>query len=165
LKQDQDSPSYKVRFRFFRRHWRLSIGVVLGVGLSCVVVLAVASVLYLGVWAGGSNTIDLTRDKTALSLSMVEEKLAASLDSVRAVGKEMARAMAAEGIDPFVGARFADLAGGVLAALPQIDGIAYVRGDMTEIRVARREGGQILVWRGTETDPDIVAAIREGMGR
>ncbi len=146
--------------RLARRRFRLPIGLVLGAGLAGMVALAVAGVLYLGVWAGGSNTIDLSRDKAELVLTLVRQQLGDTLDPVRRAGEEIARTMQAEGIDPAQDDRFVTLAAGALAALPQTAAILFADADLNEVRVRRMADGTVAILRAQQTDPDIVASAR-----
>lgn len=158
-----------LRFRFAGRYWRASIGVVLGIGLTGLVALAIASVLYVGVWAGGANTADLSRDKAALATALVRERLRDTLEPVRTQGEYLARTIVASDIDPIDDRRFVELAGGALSPTPQVVALLFIRpqaagsADTQEIRIYREADGRIASEYVNNKDPDLIATGARSM--
>ncbi len=124
--------------------------------------------LYVGVWAGGANTADLTRDKAALATALVRERLRDTLEPVRTQGEYLARTIIASDIDPVDDRRFVELAGGALSATPQVLAIVFIRPsteptDSQEIRIYREADGRIASTYVTTKDPELIATGTRSM--
>jgi class 3 adenylate cyclase len=134
---------------------------VLVFGLSGLVLAAVASVLYLAVWAGQANTIDLARDKAELVLGLVEDRLRQRLEPARAQARFLADIIVRGRIDPLVDPRFVDFAGGALAGTPQVTGIAFTAPDGRLIRVFRTSVSGFGSAVEEETGAEFVAGYQQ----
>ena len=114
---------------------------------------AVASVLYIAVWAGQTNTVALARERAELIVGLVDDRLHQRLDPARDQVRFLADAIVHQNIDPLTDRRFVDLAAGTLAATPQVTAVAFVAVDRMSVRVFRstRSGYDFQVQ--PETDP------------
>lgn len=129
------------RARLARGTFRLSIGGVLVFGFTGLVVLAVSLVLWIAIWSGQQNTIELARDRAELTIALVEDGIRHRLDPVMTAAGGLAELVARENIDPFTEGRWIELAGGILVALPQISAIRYIDADGRVFRLARSVRG------------------------
>lgn len=143
-----------------RRRWRPSISFVLVFGLSGLVVAAVASVLYIAVWAGQANTTALARERAELIVGLVDDRLRQRLDPARDQARFLADAIVRQGIDPFTDRRFVDLAAGALAGTPQVTGISFAGPDFRLIRVFRSTRGGYESVTTREDDPTFIAGYQ-----
>ncbi|MCW5751796.1 MAG: adenylate/guanylate cyclase domain-containing protein [Alphaproteobacteria bacterium] len=133
---------------------RVSIGFVLVFGFSGLVVLAVSLVLWIAIWSGQQNTIELARDRAELTIALVEDGIRHRLDPVMTAGAGLADLVANENIDPFTERRWIELAGGMLVALPQISAIRYVAADGRVFRLARSSRGGFRHRTYVDDSPD-----------
>lgn len=134
-----------------RKRLRLPIAAVLTAGFGGLMLLAVASVLVLGINTSGRNTFQLLSDKAELLIGGLDARVRAQLEPARAQAEFLARQIAAGEIDPGDRVRMGDLLRGALAPAPQITGVAFL--DMRGIWFAatRKAGTGIEV--GAFPDP------------
>lgn len=110
-------------------------------GFGGLIVIAITLVLGIATWSGQQNTISLARDRAELTIALVEDGIRHRLDPVAVAAAGLAEQIAQDAIDPFNDARWMDLAGGVLVALPQISAIRFVSDEDRVLRLARSVDG------------------------
>jgi class 3 adenylate cyclase/HAMP domain-containing protein len=141
------------------RRYRLPIAALLIFGLSGLITVAVASVLYLGVWTSRTNAVDLARDRAALITAVVTSRINQALDPAREQVGYLAETIIRQHIDPLKDPRFLDIVGGALGTTRQITAIAFATPDYHLLRVFRGPDGPIDHGITLETSPAIRAAI------
>jgi class 3 adenylate cyclase len=149
------APIRKLRLR---RH-RLPIAVLLIFGLSGLLVVAVASVLYLGVWTSRANAIDLARDRGELVTAVVTGRIKQALDPARDQVAYLAETVVKQQMDPMGDPRFLDIVAGALSTTRQITAIAFSTPDYRLLRIFRGPDGTILHAVDVERSPLVRAAM------
>ncbi len=105
---------------------RAPMSVALGVVLGALVLLAVASVMGVGIWSGYRNTLDLMGQKAEVMLSAAESQTRRYLDVAETQLGFIAALVEAGEVAPGPDDEFTNLLFGALAAAPQIQAIVYV---------------------------------------
>ncbi|MGE4011840.1 MAG: adenylate/guanylate cyclase domain-containing protein [Alphaproteobacteria bacterium] len=120
-----------------RRSW--SITVILGVGFTGLIALAVGAVMGLALWSAGQNTIDLLRDKVKLSVDTlvndVETQLRPVEDQIRFLGTHINVGT----LDLADDAGLQKLLLGAIAATPNVRTLSVVRRDLSGVGVIQRD--------------------------
>lgn len=127
------------RLRFGRRV-RLPIAAVLVGGFGSLTLVAVASVLALGLTIASQNTYALLNDKSDLVLRGLEQRVRNQLDPARAIAVFLAGAVESGTIDVADRHSLVDTMRGTLAAVPNVSGVAWLDADDTGVRVSRTDG-------------------------
>ncbi|WP_051341369.1 adenylate/guanylate cyclase domain-containing protein [Azospirillum halopraeferens] len=123
-----------------RRRLHLPIAAVLVAGFGSLMLLAVASVLVLGLVGAGRNTFELLNDKADLALAGVEVRVRHQLDPAAEMAKFVAGLIESGDLDTGSEEALAVTLRGALAAAPQVTGVAFIAADRTGVRVGRVEG-------------------------
>ena len=152
-----------------RRGWLVlrphSISVTLAVSSGLLVALAVASVLVIGVDTNRRNTLGLLNEKAELIVRAIDSDIESYLDPA---GEQLAYlgARLADTVDPADQARVADLLLGALAAVPQIQFLAFWDSDLQQVGVVatpdETPGAAPKILRQNDRErPETVAADAE----
>ncbi|HZH29004.1 MAG TPA: adenylate/guanylate cyclase domain-containing protein [Azospirillaceae bacterium] len=149
-----------------RRPWfRLSISTVLVTGFGGLVLLAVASVLTLGLLSAGRNTLDLLADKADLALDGVAHRVRGQLDPVRGQAAFLSELMV-RGEMSFGGSGgTAELLKGSMAAVPQVTGVAVLGPDRQVARAARVDGRLLADTLPPGSLPELAHVVDEARDR
>ncbi|MGQ9364790.1 adenylate/guanylate cyclase domain-containing protein [Azospirillum sp. ST 5-10] len=123
-----------------RRRLHLPIAAVLVAGFGSLMLLAVASVLVLGLVSAGRNTFSLLNDKADLALSGVEVRVRHQLDPAADLAKYVAGLIESGDLDPADRAALTATLRGSLAAVPHVTGVGFIGADRTGLRVGRLDG-------------------------
>ena len=123
-----------------RKRMHLPIAAVLVAGFGSLMLLAVASVLILGLVSAGRNTFALRNDKADLALAGVEVRVRNQMNPAREMAKFIADMVERGELDPSEPARIQDTLRGSLAAVPQVTGVALLRPDLTGVQASRQAG-------------------------
>src|SRR3546814_4218439 len=124
-----------------RRRLRLPIAAVLVVGFGTLMLVAVASVLFIGLGSAGRNTFSLLQDKADLALDNVQVRLGHQLDPVRDQADFLAGRILAGAFDTDDPKALTDALPMALAATTQVTGNGYIPTvDMTARWSGRIEG-------------------------
>lgn len=150
-----------------RKRFHLPIAAVLTAGFGGLMLLAVASVLILGLNTSGRNTFQLLTDKAELLIGGLEARVRAQLEPARHQAEFLARQIAAGDVDPDDRARMSDLLRGSLAPSPQITGVAFLNTEGVWLAATRELTGVLEI--GAFPDPegaadDLEAARQTGSG-
>ncbi|MFY8095177.1 MAG: adenylate/guanylate cyclase domain-containing protein [Niveispirillum sp.] len=105
----------------------MPITLVLTLGFGGLMLVAVASVFWLGVQTSGRNTYNLLADKAELAMNMVEARVRAQLDPARNQVDYLTGLLSTGEVSINDQDRIETLARGALAATPQVAGIGVVR--------------------------------------
>lgn len=120
--------------------WRLPIMLVLTLGLGGLMLVAVASVFWLGVQTSGRNTYNLLTDKAELAMNMAEARVRAQLDPARNQVEYLTNLFATGAVSISDTDQIEMLTRGALAATPQVAGIGIVRAVDGRLLGASRTG-------------------------
>ncbi len=146
-----------------RKRLRLPIAAVMTAGFGGLTLLAVASVLILGLNTSGRNTFQLLSDKAELLIAGLESRVRAQLEPARAQAEYLARQIAAGEVEPGERQRMSDLLRGSLAPVPQITGVAFLDTRGVWFSASRKGPGVLEI--GAYPDPvgaaDDLQAARE----
>ena len=132
-----------------RWNGRFSITITLATAISLLVLVSVGSVLGVGVWLAGKNTLALmslnANQGLANTVDRIEQHLLPAEDQARFIARQIAKGE----IDPNDRAAFGRLLTGALAGVRQIAAVSFVDSELTSFTAARREGDD---FRLSETD-------------
>ncbi|MBP2296675.1 adenylate/guanylate cyclase domain-containing protein [Azospirillum rugosum] len=129
-----------------RQRLRLPIAAVLVAGFGSLMLLAVASVLVLGLVSASRNTFALLNDRADLALSGVEVRVRNQLNPARDMARFVAGLMERGELDPSDTRTLQDTLRGALAGAPDVTGIAFFHPDRTGLR-ADRLGNELHIVR------------------
>lgn len=125
-----------------RRRWRLPIAWVLTLGFGGLMLLAVASVFWLGIQTSGRNTYSLLLDKAELAVGIAEARVRAQLDPARTQVDKLTELLGRGVVDPDDEPRLEDLMRGMVVTTPQVAGIALIRPDRYPLAVPQENTPQ-----------------------
>ena len=136
----------------------------LAIGIGGLVLIAVVSVLALGLWSARQNTVDLLADKSDATmravLGRVDQYLEPAEHMLAHLGQQMERGAIDTTDEAAVGAHLS----GALAATPQMRSAVFIRADQRMVFALRQEDGvalQVLDVSGMEVIVNAVQAARE----
>ena len=111
-----------------RRSWRLRVPItaVLLVGVGGMVLLAVLTVLVIGLGSNRRNTFDLLSEKADLVVSAIEQQVRLHLEPSRHQAEFLSRMVAARELDFGNRAQIADVLYTALAATPEVSSLVAV---------------------------------------
>ena len=121
---------------------RLSRGLLIGFG--GLVLLAVLTVLAVGLWSARQNTFDLLRDKSEATLTLLLARIERYLEPAEHMLRHLGRRIETGEIDESNDAEIARSLSGALAATPQIHGLVLIRADARIVYAARHPDGVAL---------------------
>ena len=128
---------------------RFSITITLATAISLLVLVSVGSVLGVGVWLAGKNTLALmslnANQGIANTVNRLEQHLSPAEDQARFIARRIEKSE----IDPQDRTAFGRLLTGALAGVRQIAAVTFVDSELTSFTAARREGDD---FRLSETD-------------
>ncbi|MBP2232366.1 class 3 adenylate cyclase [Azospirillum agricola] len=151
--------------RAARKRLRLPIAAVLVAGFGSLMLLAVASVLVLGLVSAGTNTFALLNDKADLALAGVEVRVRHQLDPARDMARFLAGLIERADLDPADSNAMLMTLRGALAAAPDVTGVAFLRPDLTGLRAGRLNGGLVAGPFDMQGEPDIPPEMLDGPNR
>ena len=153
-----EAPNEAARF-----HIQISRGLLVGFG--GLVLLAVVSVLALGLWAARQNTIDLLRDKSEatieLILARIEQYLRPAESQLTHIGRQIETGDIDLSSDDGLGKHLA----GALAATPQVRSVVFIHEDARMVLALRRDDGVDLQVLDVSQMPVIVAEFEAERAR
>jgi class 3 adenylate cyclase len=132
---------------------RLSIAAYLGLGIGGLMFVAVASILAITLYANWRNTTELLQDKSRLLLGSLVEHTERFLDPARVQADFVADLIERGELDPRERERLLETLRFVLAATPQVHGLAFFDARGWEAVAARHEGRIRLAAERWTDDP------------
>ncbi|WP_207455912.1 adenylate/guanylate cyclase domain-containing protein [Azospirillum sp. SYSU D00513] len=159
------NPSPKKPARRFLPRLHLSVATVLVAGFGSLMLLAVASVLVLGLVSAGRNTITLGNDKADLALAGVEVRVRNQLNPARDMAKFIAEMVERGELAPDGGERVLDTLRGSLAAVPQVTGLALIGPELTGVQVGRQDGSLRTKALDLRGEPDLPPEMTDAADR
>lgn len=148
-----------------RRRVRLPIAAILVGGFGTLMLLAVASVLALGLTSATQNTYTLLGDKASLILANVEVRVRHQLDPAANAARFLAGLVERGELDPTDQQRLLDTVRGTLAGIPDVTGVGFVRADLTGTRATRVDGSLRTETLDLRTIKDLQPEWRNGADR
>lgn len=142
-----------------RRRRGLSMSATLVLALGGLVLVGILAVLSLGIWSAQRNTLDLLRDKAALTVSTAVAQVESQLQPARDQVTFLHDLIVFSDFDIDDEGRLIDLFSGALSATPQIAAITFIRPDYRVIGVQRVSGGAVPVRGDAAADPVARAAV------
>jgi adenylate cyclase len=133
---------------------RMPIATALMLGFGLLVFVGVGSVLGIGMWSAGRNTLDLLADRADHSIDTLTQRLRAHLRPVEEANVFLARMIANGDVDPNDRVQLADYMMGAMAGTPQVRGMTFITPDYQAVRVSRsdgRDGLRVSDWSGNPT--------------
>jgi len=144
-----------------RRAWRPTIATALTVGFGLLVLVAVSSVLWIGLGAAQKNTVSLLRDRADFSVASLIDQIGFHLGAARQQSEFLARNIARGEIDAGDPDRLAEVMLGALAAAPQVTGIGFFSVEGWSLRVGHDDSGVLRLYDAAEQDPAIRRMVAE----
>ena len=151
LKSDSPEPPSSERW-----NGRFSITITLATAISLLVLVSVGSVLGVGVWLAGKNTLALMGQNAnqgiANAVARLEQHLRPAEDQARFIARRIEKGE----IDPWDRVAFGRLLTGALAGVRQIEAVSFFDERLVALTAARREGANIEVHEADlSRDPQI----------
>jgi len=147
--------------RFVRDRGGVSLTVTLATSISALLLVAVTSVLLIGLWSGAKNTQGLLQQQASLILSTTSDKVQAHLEPARNQVTLLAQLVASGELDPARRNQMLDMFRGGLAAAPQLNSVLYIDHLYQGAGVARSEAGLIEISRDFSSDQ----SVRDGFDK
>ncbi|PWC94360.1 adenylate/guanylate cyclase domain-containing protein [Azospirillum sp. TSO5] len=148
-----------------RRRLRLPIAAVLVAGFGSLMLAAVASVLVLGLVSATTNTFALLNDKADLALAGVEVRVRHQLDPAREMARFVAGLVERGDLRAADTTAMIDTLRGALAGAPDVTGLAFIRPDLTGVRVGRLNGELMAEPFDMQGESDIPPEVLDGPNR
>ncbi len=128
-----------------RWNGRFSITITLATAISLLVLVSVGSVLGVGVWLAGKNTLALMGQNANQGIANAVERLEQHLVPAQDQARFIARRIEKGEIDPGDRVAFGRLLTGALAGVRQIEAVSYFDERLVALTAARRDGDNIEV--------------------
>jgi adenylate cyclase len=154
----EDARRRRLSRAWLRRRFRVSISTILVTGFGALMLLAVASVLGIGLFSAGRSTLQLLVDKADLVSTDVEVRVRNLLDAGPAQTAFVADLVFRGEIGTDQPERMSDVMRGALSATPHVTGLMYVEPDGRNVRVGRFRG-ELRVGTDLAMQPEEVAAL------
>lgn len=147
--------------RFVRNRGGVSLTVTLATSISVLLLVAVTSVLVIGLWSGVKNTQFLLQEEAELILSTTSDKVQTHLEPARHQVTFLAQLVTGGELDPTRRNKVIDTFKGGLGAAPQLDSVLFIDDAYQGIGVARTEAGFVEISRDFSSDK----AVRDGFDK
>ena len=141
-----------------RWNGRFSITITLATAISLLVLVSVGSVLGVGVWLAGKNTLTLMSQNANQGIANAVERLEQHLIPAQDQARFIARRIEKGDVDPDDRAALGRLLTGALAGARQIAAVSFVDKNLVALTAGRREGANFEI---TEADLSRDAQIRK----
>ncbi|GAB4187257.1 MAG: hypothetical protein OHK0024_27750 [Thalassobaculales bacterium] len=119
------------------RRWRIPIAAALS-GAALLLVALLAGALFATLAGGRDATSKLLRERNAIDLDRMVERIQLHLEPVRAQAQHVAAEIGAGRVDPSDQTRMGQLLQASIAALPQVAATTFISDDLMALRVERR---------------------------
>ena len=123
-----------------RRRLRVSISTILVTGFGSLILLAVASVLGIGLFSAGRSTLQLLVDKADIVSADVEGRIRTLLDAGPAQTAHISDLVFRGELGIETPERMSDVMRGALSATPHVTALMYIEPDGRNVRVGRFRG-------------------------
>lgn len=138
-----------------RRRGGVSLTFTLASSISALLLVAVLSVLFIGLWSGAKNTQELLQQQASMILATTSDKVRTHLEPARNQVTLLGQLIAAGEIDPARRNRLLDLFKGGLLAAPQLDSVLYFNHTYQGTGLARSDTGFTEILRDYSSDQKV----------
>jgi class 3 adenylate cyclase len=150
------------------RRRAVSIALILALSFGGLILVAVVTVLAIGLWTGRQNTLDHLKDEAALTISSAVARMSQHLEPASEQLQFLGDLITYGPPDLVESPRFVDLLTGALAATPQINSIVFIDTKFRMTRAVRGGGAATYsIKEDQKDDPAVRAAVsaaRKAMG-
>ena len=153
-------PGYASNSRRWRC-WRPTIAAVLTFGFGLLVLVAVASVLWVVLGTAQKNAVTLLRDRADFTVASLIDQIAIHLGAARSQSEFLAEMIGRNEIAAEDRDNLADGLLGALAAAPQVTGIGYFSMEGWSLRVGRGKYGVLRIFDPQEPDPAVRKLVED----
>jgi len=151
-----------------RKRGGVSLTVTLATSISALLLVAVLSVLFIGLWSGATNTRELLQQQASMILTTTSDKVRTHLEPASNQVTLLGQLVAASELDPARRDRLIDMFKGGLSAAPQLDSVLYFDHTYQGTGVARSDSGFVEIQGDYSSDQNVRdgfdKAQREGKG-
>lgn len=138
-----------------RKRGGVSLTFTLASSISALLLVAVLSVLFIGLWSGAKNTRELLQQQASMILATTSDKVRTHLEPARNQVTLLGQLIAAGEIDPTRRNRLLDLFKGGLSAAPQLDSVLYFDQAYQGTGLARSDAGFTEILRDYSSDQKV----------
>jgi class 3 adenylate cyclase len=147
-----------------RKRGGVSLTVTLATSISVLLLVAVLSVLFIGLWSGAKNTQELLQQQAYMILATTSEKVQTHLDPASNQVALLGQLVAAGELDPARRNRLIDTFKGGLSAAPQLDSVLHFDHAYQGTGVARSDTGFVEVLRDYSSNQKVRDSIDKALG-
>ncbi len=144
---------------------RFRITIILMLALGGLTAIAAGTILFVSAAASIRNTLDLTRQRAELTISLVERGVAEHLMPGRNLVTAISRSVASGSLDIADSRRLGEVLTGTLAPAPQLGGVVLWREDNSGVSVYRDETGEVLVTNDPQRDVPQFDSFMSGLAK
>ncbi len=141
-----------------RKRGGVSLTVTLATSISALLLVAVLSVLFIGLWSGAKNTQELLQQQASMILTSTSDKVRTHLEPARNQVTFLGRLIASGDLDPTRRGSMIDTFKGGMSAAPQLDSVLFIDHAYQGTGLARSDTGLVEFLRDYSTDQ----AVRDG---
>ncbi|MEM7637240.1 MAG: cache domain-containing protein, partial [Pseudomonadota bacterium] len=149
--------------RALRKRGGVSLTFTLATSISALLLVAVLSVLFIGLWSGAKNTQELLQQQAYMILSTTSEKVQTHLDPASNQVALLGQLIATGELDPTRRDRLTDTFKGGLSAAPQLDSVLYFDHAYQGTGVARSDTGFTQIKRDYSSDRKVRNGVAKGL--
>ncbi len=149
--------------RALRKRGGVSLTFTLATSISALLLVAVLSVLFIGLWSGAKNTQELLQQQAYMILSTTSEKVQTHLDPASNQVALLGQLIATGELDPTRRDRLTDTFKGGLSAAPQLDSVLYFDHAYQGTGVARSDTGFTEIKRDYSSDRKVRDGVAKGL--
>lgn len=111
--------------RALRKRGGVSLTFTLATSISALLLVAVTSVLLIGLWSGAKNTQELLRQQASMILATTSDRVRTHLEPARNQVSLLAQLIAAGEVDPSRRDKLLEMFKGAMLAAPQLNSVLY----------------------------------------
>ncbi|MEO9873402.1 MAG: adenylate/guanylate cyclase domain-containing protein [Anderseniella sp.] len=149
--------------RALRKRGGVSLTFTLATSISALLLVAVLSVLFIGLWSGAKNTQELLQQQAYMILSTTSEKVQTHLSPASNQVALLRQLIASGELDPARRDRLIDTFQGGLSAAPQLDSVLYFDHAYQGTGVGRSDTGFIKIMRDYSSDQKVRDGVAKGL--
>ncbi len=127
--------------RALRKRGGVSLTVTLATSISALLLVAVTSVLLIGLWSGAKNTQELLRQQASMILATTSDRVRTHLEPAHNQVSLLAQLIAAGEVDPSRRDKLLEMFKGAMLAAPQLNSVLYFDHAYQGIGIGRSDTG------------------------
>lgn len=139
----------------------LSIATVLALCFGLLIAVGISTVLFIGFSTSQKNTFGLLNDKATMTIQLIKNGVSSHLNPAAEKARFIERQVAAGIVDPTDRDQMEDVLTGMLAAAPQITGVALISPDFKQMLATLQPDGRAIVEYGTVKDVPEAQSLSE----